>query len=107
MSTIHASAVLIGARAMLIRGPAAAGKSRLAFAAIEAGYQRSFPTVLDANATTLITGLILFWFGTGPIKGFAATLCIGILTTFFSNVIIAHVITSYIYQNKKVTALSI
>ena len=82
-----------------------AGKSP--FAAIEAGYQRSFPTVLDANATTLITGLILFWFGTGPIKGFAATLCIGILTTFFSNVIIAHVITSYIYQNKKVTALSI
>ncbi|HKQ32626.1 MAG TPA: protein translocase subunit SecD, partial [Thermodesulfobacteriota bacterium] len=77
------------------------------FAAIEAGYQRSFPTVLDANATTLITGLILFWFGTGPIKGFAATLCIGILTTFFSNVIIAHVITSYIYQNKKVAALSI
>lgn len=82
-----------------------AGKSP--FAAIEAGYQRSFPTVLDANATTLITGLILFWFGTGPIKGFAATLCIGILTTFFSNVIIAHVITSYIYQDKKVAALSI
>jgi len=82
-----------------------AGKSP--YAAIEAGYQRSFPTVLDSNATTLITGLILFWFGTGPIKGFAATLCIGILTTFFSNVVIAHVITSYIYQDKKVAALSI
>ncbi|MFI5324002.1 MAG: protein translocase subunit SecD, partial [Thermodesulfobacteriota bacterium] len=52
-----------------------AGKSP--YAAIEAGYQRSFPTVFDSNTTTLITGLILFWFGTGPIKGFAATLSIG------------------------------
>lgn len=81
------------------------GKSPLA--AIDAGYGRSLWTVLDANITTLITALILFWFGTGPIKGFAATLSIGIISTVFSNVVVARVFTNYIYQDKKVTALSI
>ena len=81
------------------------GKSPLA--AIDAGYSRSLWTVLDANITTLITALILFWFGTGPIKGFAATLSIGIISTVFSNVVVARVITSLIYQEKKVKAVSI
>ena len=81
------------------------GKSPLA--AIEAGYNRSLWTVLDANITTLITALILFWFGTGPIKGFAATLSIGIISTVFSNVVVARVITNLIYQDRKVPALSI
>ncbi|MGH7900707.1 MAG: protein translocase subunit SecD, partial [Thermodesulfobacteriota bacterium] len=81
------------------------GKSPVA--AIDAGYARSLWTVLDSNITTLLTGLILFWFGTGPIKGFAATLCIGIVSTVFSNVIVARVITDLIYSEKKVPALSI
>lgn len=81
------------------------GKSPLA--AIDAGYSRSLWTVLDANITTLITALILFWFGTGPIKGFAATLSIGIISTVFSNVVVARVITNFIYQEKKVQAVSI
>ena len=81
------------------------GKSPLA--AIDAGYSRSLWTVLDANVTTLITALILFWFGTGPIKGFAATLSIGIISTVFSNLIVARVITMLIYQNKKVPTVSI
>ncbi len=81
------------------------GKSTLA--AIDAGYGRSLWTVLDANLTTLITALILFWFGTGPIKGFAATLSIGIISTVFSNVVVARVITRFIYENKKVPTLSI
>ena len=81
------------------------GKSPLA--AIDAGYGRSLRTVLDANVTTLITALILFWFGTGPIKGFAATLSIGIISTVFSNVVVARVITNYIYEEKKVPAVSI
>jgi len=81
------------------------GKSPLA--AIDAGYGRSLWTVLDANITTLITALILFWFGTGPIKGFAATLSIGIISTVFSNVVVARVITNLIYENKKVPAISI
>ncbi|MBI2486894.1 MAG: protein translocase subunit SecD [Deltaproteobacteria bacterium] len=82
-----------------------AGKSPLA--AIEAGYSRSLWTVLDSNITTLLTGIILFWFGTGPIKGFAATLCIGIVSTVFSNVIVARVISDLIYGEKRVEALSI
>ena len=81
------------------------GKSPIA--AIEAGYGRSLWTVLDANITTLITALILFWFGTGPIKGFAATVSIGIISTVFSNVIVARVITNLIYQDRKVPVLSI
>jgi len=81
------------------------GKSPLA--AIDAGYERSFWTVFDSNLTTLLTGLILFWFGTGPIKGFAATLCIGIVSTVFSNVIVARVISNLIYGERRVEALSI
>jgi preprotein translocase subunit SecD len=81
------------------------GKSPLA--AIDAGYERSLWTVLDSNITTLLTALILFWFGTGPIKGFAVTLSVGIIFTIFSNVIVARVIADLIYGGKKVEALSI
>ena len=81
------------------------GKSPLA--AIEAGYSRSLWTILDANITTLLTALILFWFGTGPVKGFAATLSIGIISTVFSNVIIARLITNYFYRDKEISTVSI
>ena len=50
-------------------------------AAIEAGYDRALPSILDSNITTLLSGLILFQFGSGPIRGFAVTLCIGLVTT--------------------------
>ena len=81
------------------------GKSPLA--AIEAGYARSLWTILDANITTLLTALILFWFGTGPIKGFAATLSIGIISTVFNNIIVARIITNYFYRDKELTTVSI
>ena len=81
------------------------GKS--ASSSIDSGYGRSLWTILDSNITTLITGLILFWFGTGPIKGFAATLCIGILSTVFSNVIVARVLTNFIHGGKKIERISI
>lgn len=81
------------------------GKS--AVNSIKAGYGRSLWTILDANITTLLTALILFWFGTGPIKGFAATLSVGIISTVFSNVIVARAITSYFYRDKEVTSVSI
>lgn len=81
------------------------GKTPLS--AIDGGYGRSLWTILDANITTLITGLILFWFGTGPIKGFAATLCIGVVSTVFSNVIVARVFTNTVYSDKKINSLSI
>ncbi|MGI9553689.1 MAG: protein translocase subunit SecD, partial [Thermodesulfobacteriota bacterium] len=82
-----------------------AGKTPLP--AIEAGYERSFWTILDANITTLLTALILFWFGTGPVKGFAATLSIGIISTVFSNIIVARIITNYFYRDKELTTVSI
>ncbi len=77
------------------------------FNSVNAGYARSLWTILDANITTLVTALILFWFGTGPIKGFAATLSIGIISTVFSNVIVARAFTSLLYRNKEVEAVSI
>lgn len=82
-----------------------AGKSPLA--SIDAGYERSFWTVFDTHVTTLLTAIILFWFGTGPIKGFAVTLSIGIVSTLFSNVIVARVVTDLIYGQRRVEALSI
>jgi preprotein translocase subunit SecD len=81
------------------------GKTPLA--SIEAGYSRSLWTILDANITTLLTALILFWFGTGPVKGFAATLSIGIISTVFSNVIVARLITNYLYRDKEISTVSI
>lgn len=60
-------------------------------ASVEAGYEKAHWTILDANITTLLTGLILFGFGTGPIKGFAATLCLGVLTSVFSALIVSKV----------------
>ena len=52
--------------------------------AVEDGFGNAFSAIIDANITTLITGLILFQFGTGPVRGFAVTLCIGIVASFFS-----------------------
>jgi preprotein translocase subunit SecD len=56
--------------------------------AVEAGFANALSAIVDANLTTLITGIILFQFGTGPIRGFAVTLCIGILASFFSAVFV-------------------
>ncbi len=70
--------------------------------AIETGYQRSVRTILDANVTTLLAGLVLFWFGNGPIKGFAATLCAGIVCTVFSNIIVARLISQAVWGGKRV-----
>ena len=82
-----------------------AGKT--AIHSIETGYARSLWTILDANVTTLLTALILFWLGTGPIKGFAATLSIGIVSTVFSNLVVARVFTNMLYRDKKLTEVSI
>ncbi len=61
-------------------------------AAIEAGYSRALPAILDSNVTTFLAGLILFQFGSGPIRGFALTLCIGIASTVFSTVFFARLL---------------
>jgi preprotein translocase subunit SecD len=76
--------------------------------AIEAGYERAFGTILDSNVTTLIAGLALFAFGTGPIKGFAVVLCLGIITSMFSAVVVSRGIVNLVYGSKrKLESLSI
>ncbi|MCF8226870.1 MAG: protein translocase subunit SecDF [Bacteroidales bacterium] len=73
-----------------IREELAAGKGKRA--AIKDGYRNAYSAIIDANVTTFLTGLILFFFGTGPIKGFATTLVIGILTSLFSAVILTRLV---------------
>ena len=70
--------------------------------AFDMGYQKAQSAVLDANITTLISAIILFFLGSGPIKGFAVTLGIGIVTTLFSAYFIArHLTSSYVLKNKE------
>jgi preprotein translocase subunit SecD len=68
-------------------------RGRSNFMAIEAGYKEAFATILDANVTTMITALILLTIGYGPVKGFAITLSLGILTSMFTGVFVAHTLT--------------
>lgn len=75
--------------------------------AIESGYQRAFITILDANLTTLFTALVLYQFGTGPIKGFAVTLGIGILASMFTAIIVTREIYGLAIGNRDVQKLSI
>ena len=65
---------------------------RTAISAIDAGYSRAMSTIVDSNLTTLIAALILFSFGTGPIKGFAVTMGIGIVTSFFSAIMVTRLL---------------
>ena len=76
-------------------------------ASIHLGYDRALSTIVDANITTLIAALVLFNFGTGPIKGFAVTLSIGILTSMFTAILFSRVIVNGIYGGKIVKRLSI
>ncbi len=77
-------------------------------ASIHAGYDRAFDTILDSNVTTLIAGLALFMFGTGPIKGFAVVHVLGILTSMFSAVLVSRAIVNMIYgYRRKLDKLSI
>ncbi|HIE26881.1 TPA: protein translocase subunit SecD [Candidatus Poribacteria bacterium] len=76
-------------------------------ASIDSGYRRAFWTILDANVTTLITALVLFQFGTGPIKGFAVTLSIGILASMFTALVMTKEMYSWIYHGKQIEKLSI
>jgi preprotein translocase subunit SecD len=70
-------------------------------AAIQAGYERAWNTILDSNVTTLIAGIALFVFGSGPIRGFAVVHCLGILTSMFSAVFVSRGIVNLIYGGRK------
>ena len=76
-------------------------------ASITAGYKKAFATITDANVTTLIASLVLFTFGTGPIKGFAITLSIGILTSLFTAIVASRALVNLIYGGKTIEKLRI
>ena len=75
-------------------------KAKTVRAAIQAGYRNATRTIIDANVTTLIVGLVLWNFGSGPVQGFAVTLCIGILTSMFTALVMTRVIMEWLYRNK-------
>ena len=74
--------------------------------AIEDGYNNAYSSIIDANVTTLLTGIILYTFGTGPIKGFATTLIIGILTSLFAAIFITRLVISYRLNRSKTISFS-
>ena len=75
--------------------------------AIRDGFSRAFITIFDANITTLITALILYIIGTGPVKGFAITLSIGIVTSMFTAIVCTRAMVNLVYGNKNIKALKI
>jgi preprotein translocase subunit SecD len=88
--------VLINER---IREEIRAGQSPQA--AIAAGYERAWGTILDSNVTTLIAGLALLIFGSGPVRGFAVVHCLGIMTSIFSSVVVSRAIVNLVYGHRR------
>lgn len=82
-----------------IREELRAGKT--AIAAIDAGFQRAFITILDSQLTTLVAALIMFWLGSGPIRGFAVTLSLGIMTSVFAAITITRLLVAMWLKNAK------
>ncbi|MDH7943657.1 protein translocase subunit SecD [Pseudohongiella sp. SYSU M77423] len=75
--------------------------------AISAGFDRAFSTIVDANLTTFLVAMVLFSVGTGPVKGFAVTLMVGIMTSMFSAIMVTRFIVNLMYGGRKVDKLSI
>ena len=77
-------------------------------ASITAGYERAWATILDSNVTTLIVGVALLIFGSGPVRGFAVVHCLGLLTSMFSSVVISRSLVNWFYGGrKKLVSISI
>jgi len=70
-------------------------------ASIKAGYEKAWATILDANVTHLLAAFGLFAFGSGPIKGFAVTLAIGIMTSMFTSVTVTHALVNLVYSGRR------
>jgi preprotein translocase subunit SecD len=83
-----------------IREELASGKSPQA--SIDAGYDKAFSSIADANITTLIAALVLFAFGTGPVKGFAVTLSLGVITSMFTSIVGTRTIVNLIFGGRKI-----
>lgn len=84
-----------------IRGELRNGKQL--YSAIEEGYSKATSAIIDGNLTTIITGIVLFLFGTGPIKGFATTLIIGILTSLLTGFVLSRVVYSFLTKRNKIS----
>ena len=82
-------------------------RGRKVLSAIESGYQSAFSTILDANITTMITGIILYSIGYGPVKGFALILCLGILTSMFTGVFVSKALTNLAIRANKSQLLGV
>ncbi len=76
-------------------------------AAIHAGYERAWGTIVDSHVTALIAGVLLFLLGSGPVKGFAITLCLGILTSLYTAVMNSRAITNAVYGGRRLTRLPV
>jgi preprotein translocase subunit SecD len=76
-------------------------------ASINAGYEKAFATILDSNITTLIAAVVLFAFGTGPIKGFAVTLSLGLLTSMFTAILVTRAVINLIYGGRRLSSLPV
>ena len=94
--------VLINER---IREELRLGKS--ARAAIAAGYERALPAILDTNTNSFLAGLILFQFGSGPVRGFAITLCIGLVSSVFTAVVVTRVVYDYLLIYRRLQTVSV
>jgi preprotein translocase subunit SecD len=94
--------VLINER---IREELSNGKS--ARAAVDQGYDRAFWTIFDAHVTTLIAGSILLYFGTGPVRGFATSLIVGLLASLFTSIVVTRVVTTYLVHGRNAQTVSV
>jgi preprotein translocase subunit SecD/SecD/SecF fusion protein len=94
--------VLINER---VREEQKAGRKPLA--ALEAGYKRAYGTIIDSNVTTLLAHVTLFIFGSPPVRGFAVTICVGIVTTLFTATVVVRLITSRWYTSRRPAALPV
>jgi protein-export membrane protein SecD len=80
---------------------------RSVIAAMDAGFSRAMSTIIDANVTTLLAAIIMFQFGSGPVRGFAWTLSIGVLTSVFSAVLITQVLLAWWFRATRPKTLPI
>jgi preprotein translocase subunit SecD/SecD/SecF fusion protein len=80
---------------------------RKPLAALEAGYKRAYGTIIDSNVTTLLAHITLFIFGSPPVRGFAVTICVGIVTTLFTATVLVRLITSRWYVSRRPVSLPV
>jgi len=75
--------------------------------AIHSGYERAFATILDANITTFLVAIILFSIGTGPVKGFAVTLSLGLITSMFTAILVTRLMVNWVYGGRRIDRISL